>query len=76
MYTLYDFLPFRNDFKARLLLSQLGLKYTLIEKDIIKDETHTPDFLALKIILICLLTPQWLLRVQSRPKHWLITDLK
>src|SRR5438552_8683141 len=45
--TLYDYLPSGNGYKVRLLLSQLGIPFTLIEKDIAKGETRTPEFLAL-----------------------------
>ena len=31
--TLYDFLPSGNGYKVRLLLAQLGLPFTLVEKD-------------------------------------------
>jgi len=44
---LYDFLPSGNGYKVRLLLSQLGIPFTLVEKDIMKGETRTPEFLAL-----------------------------
>ncbi len=44
---LYDYLPSGNGYKVRLLLSQLGIPFTLIEKDIAKGETRTPEFLAL-----------------------------
>jgi glutathione S-transferase len=44
---LYDFLPSGNGYKVRLLLSQLGRRFTLVEKDIFRGETRTPDFLAL-----------------------------
>ena len=44
---LYDFLPSGNGYKVRLLLSQLGIPFTLVEKDIMKGETRTPPFLAL-----------------------------
>jgi glutathione S-transferase len=44
---LYDFLPSGNGYKVRLLLSQLGIRFTLVEKDVMKGETRTPDFLAL-----------------------------
>ena len=44
---LYDYLPSGNGYKVRLLLAQLGHRFTLIEKDITKGETRTPDFLAL-----------------------------
>jgi glutathione S-transferase len=47
MLTLYDYLPSGNGYKVRLLLSQLGLPFRLIEKDILKGETRTPDFLKL-----------------------------
>jgi glutathione S-transferase len=44
---LYDFLPSGNGYKVRLLLSQLGRRFTLVEKDISKGETRAADFLAL-----------------------------
>jgi glutathione S-transferase len=47
MVTLYDYLPSGNGYKVRLLLRQLGRDFTLVEKDIVKGETQTPDFLAL-----------------------------
>lgn len=47
MITLYDYLPSGNGYKVRLLLTLLGLPYRLVQKDIIKGETRTPDFLAL-----------------------------
>jgi glutathione S-transferase len=47
MLTLYDYLPSGNGYKVRLLLSQLGLPFRLIEKDILKGETRTPEFLKL-----------------------------
>jgi glutathione S-transferase len=47
MYKLYDFRPSGNGYKVRLLLTQLGIPYTYIEKDILKRETRTPDFLAI-----------------------------
>lgn len=43
---LYDYLPSGNGYKVRLALSQLGIPYELVEKDILKGETRTPDFLA------------------------------
>ena len=45
-YTLYDFLPSGNGYKVRLLLKVLGIEYRLVEMDILKGETRTPDFLA------------------------------
>ena len=47
MLTLYDYLPSGNGYKVRLLLSQLGVPFKLVEKDIQKGETRTPEFLAL-----------------------------
>jgi glutathione S-transferase len=45
--TLYDYLPSGNGYKVRLLLSQLGRPFELVEKDILKGETRTPEFLAI-----------------------------
>jgi len=46
MLTLYDFLPSGNGYKVRLLLSQLGIAYRLVELEIFQGATHTPQFLA------------------------------
>ena len=46
MLTLYDYLPSGNGYKVRLLLAQLGHRFRLVEKDIMKGETRTPGFLA------------------------------
>ena len=35
-----------NGYKVRLLLAQLGIAYKLVERDILKGETRTPEFLA------------------------------
>jgi len=43
---LYDYLPSGNGYKVRLLLTQLGISFQLIERDILKGETRTPEFLA------------------------------
>jgi len=43
---LYDFMGSGNGYKVRLLLAQLGLEYKLVERDILKGETRTPEFLA------------------------------
>ena len=45
MLTLYDFMGSGNGYKVRLLLAQLGTPYRLIECDILKGETRTPEFL-------------------------------
>lgn len=47
MITLYDYLPSGNGYKVRLLLHQLGIPFRLVEKDIVKGETRTPEFLAI-----------------------------
>ena len=46
MLTLYDFMGSGNGYKVRLLLAQLGIEYALVERDILKGETRTPEFLA------------------------------
>ncbi|MDH3913109.1 MAG: glutathione S-transferase family protein [Rhodospirillales bacterium] len=43
---LYDYLDSGNGYKVRLLLNQLAIPFELIELDIIKGETRTPEFLA------------------------------
>ena len=43
---LYDFMGSGNGYKVRLLLAQLGIAYRLVERDILKGETRTPEFLA------------------------------
>jgi len=47
MLRLYDYLPSGNGYKVRLLLCQLGLAFELVEVDILKGETRTPEFLAI-----------------------------
>src|SRR5207249_11383294 len=47
MVWLYDYLPSGNGSMIRLLLSQLAVRFRLVEKDIMKGETRTPDFLAI-----------------------------
>lgn len=46
MYTLYSMRRSGNCYKVRLALAQLGISYNLVEVDILKGETRTPDFLA------------------------------
>jgi glutathione S-transferase len=43
---LYDYLPSGNGYKVRLLLAQLGRPFVLVQKDILRGETRTPEFLA------------------------------
>ena len=47
MYTLYDYLPSGNCYKVRMLLNRLARPYRLVELDIERGETRTPEFLAL-----------------------------
>jgi glutathione S-transferase len=47
MLRLYDFLPSGNGYKVRLLLSHLGVPFELVERDILRRETRTPEFLAI-----------------------------
>jgi glutathione S-transferase len=43
---LHDYLPSGNGYKVRLLLAQLGRPFELVECDILRGETRTPEFLA------------------------------
>lgn len=45
MLRLYDYLDSGNGYKVRLLLTQLGLPFTLIEIDILNGESRTSEFL-------------------------------
>ena len=45
MFTLYSMQRSGNSYKARLALAQLGVPYRLIEIDILRGESHTPEFL-------------------------------
>src|SRR5947209_3370185 len=47
MYTLYSMQRSGNCYKARLALAQLGIAYEIVDLDILKGETRTPDFLAM-----------------------------
>src|SRR5689334_6337719 len=46
MYTLYSMQRSGNCYKVRLALAQLRLPYDLVEIDILKGESRTPEFLA------------------------------
>src|ERR1700683_2581887 len=46
MYTLYSMQRSGNSYKARLALAQLHIPYRLVEVDILKGESHTPEVLA------------------------------
>lgn len=47
MYTLYSMQRSGNCYKVRLALAQLRMPYRLVEVDILRGETRTPDFLAM-----------------------------
>ena len=47
MLRLHDFLDSGNGYKVRLLLSWLGTPYEVIEYDILRGDTRTPEFLAM-----------------------------
>jgi glutathione S-transferase len=46
MYTLYSMQRSGNSYKVRLALAQLGIPCRLVEVDILKGESRTPEFLA------------------------------
>jgi glutathione S-transferase len=46
MFTLYSMQRSGNSYKTRLALAQLHIPYRLVEVDILKGESHTPEFLA------------------------------
>src|SRR3954468_21208673 len=46
MYTLYSMQRSGNSYKVRLALAQLRIPYRLVEVDILKGDTRTPEFLA------------------------------
>jgi glutathione S-transferase len=46
MYTLYSMQRSGNCYKVRLAFAKLGVRYRLVEVDILKGETRTPEFLA------------------------------
>src|SRR5215475_12874359 len=46
MFTLYSMQRSGNSYKARLALAQLNVPYRLVEIDILKGDSHTPEFLA------------------------------
>jgi glutathione S-transferase len=46
MHRLYSFAPSGNSYKVRLLMTQLGLPFELIECDVLQQGTRTPEYLA------------------------------
>jgi glutathione S-transferase len=49
MYTLYSMRRSGNSYKVRLALAHLGIAYRLEEVDILKGESHTPEFLKMNL---------------------------
>src|SRR5256714_14013100 len=47
MYTLYSMQRSGNCYKARLALAQLNIPYEIVDLDLLKGETRTPEFLAM-----------------------------
>src|SRR4051795_13772191 len=47
MYTLYSMQRSGNSYKVRLALAQLQIPYRLVEIDILRGESRTPEFLAI-----------------------------
>ena len=47
MHTLFSMQRSGNSYKVRLALAQLGVAHRLVEVDILKGESHTPEFLAM-----------------------------
>ena len=47
MYKLYSMQRSGNCYKARLALAQLGIRYDIVDLDLLKGETRTPEFLAM-----------------------------
>jgi glutathione S-transferase len=46
MYTLYSMQSSGNSYKVRMMLARLDVRYRLLETDLFKGETKTPEFLA------------------------------
>src|SRR5512139_486763 len=46
MYTLYSMQRSGNSYKVRLALARLGIPFKLVEVDVLKGESRTPEFLA------------------------------
>ncbi len=88
MFKLYDFLPYGNGYKVRLLLIQLQIPFELIELNILNKETRTPEFLQKnpngKIPVLEIAPEQfiseskailaWFNRIESQPRYLKISD--
>jgi glutathione S-transferase len=76
MYTLYSMQRSGNCYKVRLALAQLRIPHDLVEVDILKGETHTPDFLAMnpsgQIPLLRIAPDRYL--AESNAILWFLTE--
>ena len=71
MYTLYSMQRSGNSYKVRLALAKLATPYRLHEVDILKGESHTPEFLAMnptgQVPLLEVAPGRYLSRIQRDP---------
>jgi len=49
MLKLYDYLPSQNGYKVRLLCSLLKIRYELVNVNIFRGESGTPEFLKMNL---------------------------
>ena len=72
MLTLYEFSSSGNCYKLRLAMTQLGIAFRCIEKDITRGETRTADFLAINPNgrIPVLVTPEGKVLPESNAALW------
>ena len=72
MLTLYEFSSSGNCYKLRLAMTQLGIAFRRIEKDITRGETRTADFLAINPNgrIPVLVTPEGQVLPESNAALW------
>lgn len=72
MLTLYEFSSSGNCYKLRLAMTQLGIAFRRIEKDITRGETRTADFLAINPNgrIPVLVTPEGKVLPESNAALW------
>ena len=72
MLTLYEFSSSGNCYKLRLAMTQLGIAFRRIEKDITRGETRTEDFLAINPNgrIPVLVTPEGQVLPESNAALW------
>jgi len=66
MYTLYSMQSSGNSYKVRMLLARLKERYRLVELDLFKGETKTPEFLAKN--------PEGRIPVLELPDGWFLAE--